>query len=403
VLVLIVVFWRPLQRAFAAYVLVSSDAPSEAVLAEAVDQSRNPAELLQRLWVTEKLPHRQFVAGYLRTAASGNPRLLRRMETTVLRATSDPDVEVRQLAFFILQGLKHTQLHDLALNQLSDPDPACRLAGLQSLRPVMGSNDVAIGIRLLADPDPRVVVAAAQFLRQMIGEDFGLKSTLALPQFTCVGTNPPSPPNAAAIQNGLRAWRKWWAAHKMEFEAADALPSSSNSAVTLKSRDFVLQDLGGKSTSLAQLRGKSVLLVFWSPGAPASADDFPSLNELLRRDPELAVVGICAPTAPDCCAGHDHGQAGASEHAHHHHAQTTSSPSADLQVLAKAVSARLKPRFPILVDPNGSTAARFCANDLPTYIVIDGSGNIRRRFVGFRTESALWGIIQSAASNTKQE
>ena len=69
------------------------------------------------------------------------------------------------------------------------------------------------------------------------------------------------------------------------------------------------------SVLLSQLRGKNVLLAFWSPGAPASLDDVSALKALQQRNPErLAILGICLLPAPSCADEHQEGH----DHAHHH-------------------------------------------------------------------------------------
>lgn len=392
VALLALVFWGPLQRTCAAYFILQSEAPSDEALSDAVDQASDPAALLTRLWHTQRLPHRLFVLTYLNRASTTKPALFRQLESFVIEAAADPDVEARQMAFATLERLKHPQLRRLALEQLSDADPAVRLIGLQNLRRIATSNDVPIAIRLLNDPEPRVVVAAALVLRQVTNLDFGIKSNHAVPQFTCIDTNPPPAPDLQPIEQGVQRWQEWWSIHQGEYQVPGPTPPQ-NTAKTLATADFKLEDPAGKPVQLSHLRGKNVLLAFWSPGAPASLDDVAALKALQQRNPDrLAVLGICIPAAPSCCADeHEQGH----DHAHHHHGESPAAGTGTehLRCFVQQAADRLKITYPMLLDPKGSTALRFSANDLPAYVLIDSQGMIRRRFVGFRTESALSAMV----------
>lgn len=395
VVLLVVAFAKPLQRACTACFLLQSTAPSPEVLSEFLDTASDPAPFLSRLWRTQRLPHRQSVLTYLSRASASRPGLFQQMEPLVLEATAGPDVEVREQALATLERLQHPQLRPLALEQLSDADPTVRLIGLQALRRIATSNDVPIAIRLLDDPEPRVVVAAALVLRQATGLDFGIKSAHALPQFTCIDTNPPPAPDLPAIAQGVQRWHEWWVAHQAAFPAPLA-PLPPPPPAALATPDFALADSDGKPVRLSQFRGKSVLLAFWSPGTPASLDDAHALTTLQRRNPDrLAVLGVCLPPAPSCADEHDHGH----DHAHHHHRSAAAAPDPTPnpdQLRQAAATHHIS--FPMLLDPKGTIGSRFTANSLPTYILIDPDGKIRRRAVGFRNRSALAAMVEDVSA-----
>jgi peroxiredoxin len=203
------------------------------------------------------------------------------------------------------------------------------------------------------------------------------------------------------IQQGVQRWQDWWTIHQGEYQVPSPISPPQPHQKTLATADFRLEDPAGKPVQLSQLRGKSVLLAFWSPGAPASLDDVPALKALQQRNPgRLAVIGVCIPAAPSCCAdehedGHGH------EHAHHHHGESSAAgmEAGHMRDQVQQASDRLKINYPMLVDPKGNIGLRFCANDLPAYVLIDSEGMIRRRFVGFRTESALIAIAEEASSS----
>jgi len=63
------------------------------------------------------------VLAYLNRVSTDKPALFHQMESFVIEAAADPDVEARQLAFATLQRLKHPLLRRLALEQLSSLIP----------------------------------------------------------------------------------------------------------------------------------------------------------------------------------------------------------------------------------------------------------------------------------------
>jgi peroxiredoxin len=398
-ILLAIIFWRPIQQRCLAYFLLHSEAPSEEVLAGNVEQAGDPGSVLMELWRTQRLPHRQFVLNYLGRVSTTKPDLFRALEPVVLEATGDVDITTREYAFTTLARMKHVRLRSLALEQLSDADPAARLIGLQNLRSIVSSNDVPIAMRFLNDPEPRVVVAAALVLRQATGQDFGIKSTHAMPQFTGIDTNPPPAPDLPAISKGVERWQEWWASHQADFPTPLATPMPRGNPARLPTADFTLEDAAGKPIQLSQFRGKTVLLSFWGLDAPASLDDAPALRTLQQRNPDrLAILGVCIPAAPSCADEHEQGH----DHAHHHHGESSAAAlePGQMRDQVRQAADRLKISYPMLVDTKGSIALRFSIGDLPAYVLIDSQGMIRRRFVGFRTESALSAMVGESSGDT---
>lgn len=393
---LMLVFRGPIQRQCLAYFLVHSEAPSPGVLAQLVQQTGDPTSLLLRLWRTQRIPHRHFVLGYLERMRSGATNIAPALEAVPVEAAADADLTTRQLAFAALGAAPHRQLRPLALEELDDPDPVVRVLGLQVLRRAASSNDVSTAIRLLNDPDPRVVVAAGMVLREATGQDFGLKSTLALPRFTSIDhTNAPPAPNLTAIRQGAELWRAWWKDHQAEYPTPVEQRHEAPRATGLTTPDFNLKDLQGKPVRLSNYRGKAVLVAFWSLDAPVSLEDAPALNALHGKGDRLVVLGIGLPATASCCTGEDE-----SGPAHAHHQDCPACPDLDTEpgrALAKQTALERKITFPMLVDPKGAVGRRFAVEDLPTYVLIDGQGTVRRRFVGNRTGAVLEAMVAELA------
>lgn len=392
---LTLVFWRPIQRQCLTYFLLRSDAPPPEMLAQIVQQTSHPTSLLLRLWGTRRLPHRHFVLSYLGRIADTEPEVFRALEPIAIDATSDADLTTRELAFTALAVRPRPQLRRLALRQLDDPDPAVRVLGLQALRRVANSNDVPTAIRLLSDPDPRVVVCAGLVLRQATGQDFGLKSTQALPRFTSIDhTNTPPAPDLDGIRQGVQHWRDWWKDHRAAYPKSVVDGPELHQATPLTASDFSLEDVQGKRFHLADYRGKVVLLAFWTLDAPVSLQDAPALNALHANGDRVAVLGIGLPAPPSCADEHEEG----TEHAHDHQ-HCASTPALDTRqgrALAQQAALERSTKFPMLLDPKGGVGRRFAVEDWPTYVLIDAQGTIRRRFVGNRTGALLETMVAEA-------
>jgi len=117
--------------------------------------------------------------------------------------------------------------------------------------------------------------------------------------------------------------------------------------------DFKLPDLQGRQRSLAELRGKVVLLNFWFTGCPPCIEEIPSLLELSQRlDPlrfELLTVSV--------------------------------------DESAEEVKAFLKKRglderaLPILLDREKKVSASYGTSKYPETFLIDRQGVVRQKFI----------------------
>jgi len=111
--------------------------------------------------------------------------------------------------------------------------------------------------------------------------------------------------------------------------------------------DFALLDSRGERYRLSQLRGRVVVLVFWSAECPVSAEYDAFFNELPARYAagQVVVLGI------DSNVNYGQGE------------------------IAEAISAR-GVRFPILRDGDGDIADRFGALTTPHVYIVDSSGRL---------------------------
>ena len=120
--------------------------------------------------------------------------------------------------------------------------------------------------------------------------------------------------------------------------------------------EFDLKDTAGREVSAAQFRGKVVLLDFWATWCGPCKKEMPGYETLYRKykDRGLAVVGIAA--------------------------------DSDAQVVAR-FGKKLGITYPLLV--NGMDVQPYGVEGLPTTILVDRGGIIRKKVVGFEYTSVI--------------
>ena len=111
------------------------------------------------------------------------------------------------------------------------------------------------------------------------------------------------------------------------------------------------QDLAGATKTLADYRGKVVLLNFWASWCPPCLREMPSMERLRVKmaGRPLAVVAL---------------------------------DSAETRADVDAFLAKMQVGFPILLDPDGSNTKRWKVFALPTTFLLDASGRIRYVLTG---------------------
>jgi peroxiredoxin len=129
-------------------------------------------------------------------------------------------------------------------------------------------------------------------------------------------------------------------------------------AAERRAPDFVLKDLHGASVSLESLRGKVVVLNFWTKTCGPCLEEMPEIAELtqiLRDRPDVAVVTVSVDEGPD-----------------------------DVKPTLQTVL-RGEPPFAVLFDPESATVrGKFGTRLFPETWFIDKAGIIRARFDGAR-------------------
>lgn len=113
-------------------------------------------------------------------------------------------------------------------------------------------------------------------------------------------------------------------------------------------------DLAGRAVSLAELRGRPVLVHFWATWCPVCRFEQDSI-EAVARDWTVLSVAL------------------------------EDTPAADLQTYMD----REGLNFPVLRDPDGRLAGRYGVRGVPASFVVDAGGNIRFTSVGYTTGIGL--------------
>jgi thiol-disulfide isomerase/thioredoxin len=371
--------------------LLSAPSPREEVFNGLVDRSTHPDQMLRRCWNTDKVVHRQWVVNYLSENAASNAPWLDRLDDILVAGTTDPDMSVRELALATLDARRRPQLFECAQFQLKDLDPLLRLLGLEYLKKTDPRRAIPVIVPLLDDPDLRIQAEAELCLMRWSGEDYGVRVKLAMPATEGPLSGQVDPANVERIKRGIEERKRWWIAHSKEYDVHPA-PLALKPTATLTSTipDFTLPDMEGKSIRLSDFRGKVVLLNFWATWCTACLAELPDLVALKKKlGDRVIVLGVLL-------------DGWSAEVDSDENRQTTSSakngPSKrlDRSKIDRAVRSQ-GINYPVLLDPTGLVGSQFNGGELPTTVIVDSQGRMRRRFVGERNLAVFEAMIAEAS------
>ncbi|KIL42946.1 peroxiredoxin [Jeotgalibacillus campisalis] len=127
--------------------------------------------------------------------------------------------------------------------------------------------------------------------------------------------------------------------------------------------DFSLQNLQGETIQLSDLRGKTVVVNFWTTWCPPCHDEIPELeafySEYIKENPDVVLLGVNL-------TKEDHGE----------------------ESIQHFVKANLM-TFPILLDSDGETQKNYQILTIPTTFIVDKEGVIKQKIMGPVTKDEL--------------
>jgi len=376
----------PLRNFVFAKGVMLNDAPTEEAMELVVDEAKDPQTAIRALWSSKRIVHREAALRQLsRFIPAGEPVPVQ-LESLVLAAAMDPDMNAREAALAILREHKHPALPEICVAQLQDNDPEVRQLGLDNLKQVNAEIGVPLVMPLLQDSDPRIIAGSLKLLENWTGQTFGVKLADTVPtENKETGLMECGEAGTVKAKAGAERAKAWWAEHRTEFTPLHRLvPASVFVALEpVPAGDFSLSTLDGRRLRLSDFRGKVVLINFWTTWCTACIGEIPELIQLQKRHhDQLVILGVSL----DCVPDDDEDS----------HAGARPSLKEIRKKVARTVQTR-KINYSVLLDEKNRAGARFNGGELPTTVIVDAEGNVRRRFIGARRLSVFEAMIAEAS------
>ena len=392
---LILCFFRvPLQnRITEAGVLLNGSPPPELV-EETILKSADPRAALLAAWNSGKIVHREVAIHTLpKVTLTGQP-LPPQFVDLLISGTLDPDMNVRETAFGILRERHDPRLAALAAGQFSDPDQSVRLLGLDQFNFVSPAIAVPTIIPLLDDSNPLVVIKSLNLLDNLIGGKFGVKFTeVATLDETKTGADQFKAGGREKVAAAVQKSKTWFAQHRDEFSPAKLqMPEVASTAKPLLSApDFELSTVDGKKVRFSDFRGKVLLINFWTTWCSACVSEMPELTALQNKfKDKVAIVGVSLDFVPDDDEPPDA-------------KKSTAAAAREIHdKIVRIIQAR-GINYLVLFDMQNEVGGYFNGGELPTTVIVDAQGNIRRRFIGARSLPEFEAILAEAGANPLEE
>ena len=383
---------EPLQEKVWLWSTLANDAPSVEAVETTVQKASDPWDAWLRLWVSGNLVHREAAISLVpRIAPLGQP-LPEPVERAVLAATLDADFDVRERALAWVWSVEHPLRESLTAAQLTDADPEVRLLGLRYMRRFDPRRGIPVLATLLDDPDPLVLAMGLKLLERWTGSNFGVRVRDAVLGEQADAALPGNGPDEPASLSAARAQAAaWWETRRSRYSKPfPRVPAEVSQAVrSVPAPDFTLPTSVGTRIRLRELRGKTVVLNFWTTWCPACVGEIEVLKALRQRfGPDVVILGISLDALAED-HGHTHPDLVLADGASGGAAASHDEPSAP--ATRDGVRAKLERvirargiNYPVLIDFDNRAGAAYNGGELPTTVVVDPRGTVHRRFVGKR-------------------
>ena len=403
VVMLVWIFRAPLREQISNRATLANDAPNPEAVSDMIEQATDRNAALLRTWNTGKIIQREVAINELKRLFPGNLPLPPALQSMLLAAALDPDMDVRELALAALLTRHDPALTALAVAQLADVDPQARLLGVSYLKHASPGVGVPWAVRLLDDPDLRVVGLSTKLLEHWSGETFGIKlAHTVLGENQETGLQEFSADGQAKTQAAVEKAKAWWLRHQSEYPPIHPeIQAEANRAhPPVLADDFQLRDLEGKRVQLSDYHGKVVLINFWTTWCTACVSEMPELIALQREHADnLAILGVSLDAVPD-----EDGEVGGEGSGQKLDPNDPKAAVPILQKIRDKVIRTVKARginYPVLLDEHNEVGGRFNGGALPTTVIVDAQGEVRRRFVGARSLPVFEAMIAESRQPVK--
>ena len=314
----------------------------------------SPEEPLEILWESGGVNQRDYVIEYLHRGFVPGAASWKKFRPWIVSSLSFPDEGLRQDAFLLLEKNRDAEVGALALPLLSDADPEARITALHAFAAADDARYLPAVGKLLEDGEASVRVVAA-------GTVFKLAKLQRV--------------QGETIEQSAE---KWWRGHRDQDGAMGvaALPVGEFPMAP----ELHVVGTNGKVVDLQALRGKVVLLNFWATWCGPCLEELPTLQAVAAQHAgDVVVIGIAIDAAPD--ADGDPPEV------------TRAQVVAKIEQLCKQNGVTYR----MALDDDGRAMNAFGGEAVPTSVLIDGTGHLRRRLVGARSVGAWDAMIAEAS------
>ena len=226
-------------------------------------------------------------------------------------------------------------------------------------------------VTMLFHPETHLLRQSRTDIKPML-EERGtpdVKNATLTVDYTMVNVN-----EGVAVKDEQFAWAPPQGARD-QADAPDEAPGAATAAAASELEGkaapaFALKDLGDKTVSLKDLKGKVVVLDLWATWCPPCRASLPHLDKLYEetKDKSVAIYAV-----------------------------NLQEEKEDVQAFIKQTNLKT----PVLFDKDGAVAQAYKANAIPQTIVIGKDGNVAKVFVGFGGEESAKALKQAVEQAMK--
>lgn len=376
----------------------------------------DPRPKLNELWQSGMIPQRRLAMLNIRNKVQDDEHPQWRQflfDELYPEGLIDPDIHIRELILSCLSRIHSTKKQELDLGtetdsvtasaeldefekqwlipacliQLKDMDPEVRLMGIQFARNLADKSPMVHAVAAqLSDPNPRLFSQAAAFLQLATGQDFGIK-LVHLPKDTRVTQIP-------GMQEKIQKWQDFLKTNQSAWTNAEAqitLPTFKSPHLSHEYMNLNFQTMDGKKLSLAQFRGKVVLLSFWTTWCTPCLEELPALDKIHRAHSDrIAIFPVSLDGIPSIYGIRDED------------GKFIDDSTGDLKIHREKIenmTETLGIQMNIVWDHQNRIAGRYKGDELPTQAIYDPSGHLVRVFTGSRSEADWMRIFEGIAQS----